>query len=183
MAIPVLVTEDLRGSATTLGLYYTAFGAGSLLGGLATGHLHRWPLWPTTVGIVVGFGVAMLPLGLGAPVGLSLPAFALAGLIWAPYLPTSMAQFQRSISATALPRALAANSAVLVLAVPLGTMLGGPLTTGIGARRTLLLCAAATIALGLATGLALLARRRSGTGAEPTGAGPTPERPLSGADA
>ncbi|MFG3300415.1 MFS transporter [Micromonospora chersina] len=177
VAMPVLVTEELHGSATTLGLYYTAFGAGSLLGGLATGYLHRWPLWPTTAGIVVGFGVAMLPLGLGAPVGLSLPAFALAGLVWAPYLSTSMALFQRSTSATALPQALAANSAVLVLAVPLGTMLGGPLATGLGARRTLLVCAAATIALGLAAGLAVLPRRRSATGDEPSGAGPAPEQP------
>ncbi|WP_189196506.1 MFS transporter [Micromonospora fulviviridis] len=168
VAMPVLVTEDLGGSATTLGLYYTAFGAGSLLGGLATGYLHRWPLWPTTIGIVVGFGVAMLPLGLGAPVGLSLPAFALAGLVWAPYMSTSMALFQRSTSAAGRPQALAANSAVLVLAVPLGTMLGGPLTTGIGARRTLLLCAAGTIALGLAAGLANL-RGRSGTGDDPAG--------------
>ncbi|MFI7425491.1 MFS transporter [Micromonospora sp. NPDC049836] len=160
VAMPVLVTEDLGASATTLGLYYTAFGAGSLLGGLATGYLHRWPLWPTTIGIVVGFGVAMLPLGLGTPVGLSLPAFALAGLIWAPYPSTSMALFQRSATPVELPRALAANGAVTVLAVPLGTLVGGPLTAGLGARRTLLLCAAATIALGVvAAGLTRLPGR------------------------
>ncbi|WP_255510165.1 MFS transporter [Micromonospora sp. AP08] len=163
VAMPVLVTEDPHGSATTLGLYYTAFGAGSLLGGVATGYLHRWRLWPTTIGIVLGFGVAMLPLGLAAPVGLSLPAFALAGLIWAPYRSTSMALFQRSTTTAKLPQALAANGAVIVLAVPLGTMLGGPLTTGIGARHTLLLCAAATIALGVvAAGLAVLPRDRPG---------------------
>lgn len=177
VAMPVLVTEDLHGSATTLGLYYTAFGAGSLLGGLATGYLRRWPLWPTVIGIVVGFGAAMLPLGLGAPVGLSLPAFALAGLLWAPYTSTSMALFQRSTTTARLPQALAAYSAVLVLAVPLGTMLGGPLTAGMGARHTLLLCAAATIALGaVAAGLAGLPRRPSPTGDDPTGAGPAPGR-------
>ncbi|MEU4477595.1 MFS transporter [Micromonospora sp. NPDC023966] len=162
-AMPVLVTEDLHGSATTLGLYYTAFGAGSLLGGLATGYLHRWRLWPTTIGIVVGFGVAMLPLGLAAPVGLSLPAFALAGLVWAPYRSTSMALFQRSTTTAALPQALAAYGAVIVLAVPLGTMLGGPLTTGVGPRHTLLLCAVATIVLGaVAAGLAVVPGRRPG---------------------
>ncbi|MFE9957576.1 MFS transporter [Micromonospora sp. NPDC005299] len=167
VAMPVVVTEELHGSATNLGLYYTAFGAGSLLGGLATGYVRRWPLWPTTIGIVVGFGVAMLPLGLDVPVGLSLPAFALAGLLWAPYTSTSMALFQRSTTTARLPQALAAYSAVIVLAVPLGTMLGGPLTTGMGARHTLLLCAAATVVLGVvAAGLAgLRSRQRPDRGA------------------
>ncbi|WKT97252.1 MFS transporter [Micromonospora soli] len=177
VAMPIIVTEDLHATATTLGLYYTAFGAGSLLGGLATRYLHRWPLWPTTIGIVVGFGVAMLPLGLDTPVGLSLPAFALAGLIWAPYLSTSMTLFQRSTTTTKLPQVLAANSAVTVLAVPLGTMLGGPLTTGIGARQTLLLCAGATIALGVvAAGLALLRREPSATDNDPPLAGSATDR-------
>ncbi|MEU3454994.1 MFS transporter [Micromonospora sp. NPDC006766] len=176
VAMPILITEDLHASATTLGLYYTAFGAGSLLGGLATGYLHRWQLWPTTIGIVIGFGVAMLPLGLDTPVGLSLPAFALAGLIWAPYMSTSMALFQRTTT-TKRPQALAANSAVTVLAVPLGTMLGGPLTAGIGARQTLLLCAAATIALGVvAAGLALLPHKPSATDDHPPLAGRANER-------
>ncbi|MCI4062813.1 MFS transporter [Micromonospora sp. R77] len=161
VAMPIMVTEDLHASATTLGGYYTAFGVGSLLGGLAAGHLHRWPLRSTTIGIVIGFGVAMLPLGLGAPLGLSLPAFALAGLIWAPYMSTSMALFQRSTSTRKLPLVLAANGAVTVLAVPLGTMLGGPLTAALGARRTLLLCAAATIALGVTALVATVLPRRA----------------------
>ncbi|MFR9774875.1 MFS transporter [Micromonospora sp. MS34] len=156
VAMPVHVVADLHGSATTLGSYYTAFGVGALGGGLATAHLRRWSLWPTTVGIVTGFGVAMLPLGLNAPVGVSLPAFALAGLIWAPYRSTSMALFQRRTTVALLPRVLAANGAVTVLAVPLGTMLGGPLTTALGAHRTLLLCAVATVVLGIvAAGLTI----------------------------
>ncbi|WP_328420187.1 MFS transporter [Micromonospora sp. NBC_00389] len=152
VAMPIHVTDDLHASATLLGIYYTAFGIGGLVGGVVAGHLRGWPLRTTTIGIVVGFGVAMLPLGLGAPVGLSLPAFALARLIWAPYMSMSMALFQRSTSTAQLPAVLAANGAVLVLAVPLGTMLGGPLVGVIGARPTLLLCAVAIVALGLIAG-------------------------------
>ncbi|PWR08253.1 MFS transporter [Micromonospora acroterricola] len=167
VAMPIHITDDLHASATLLGIYYTAFGVGGLVGGLVAGHLRRWPLRATTIGIVVGIGVAMLPLGLGAPVGLSLPAFALAGLIWAPYMSTSMALFQRSTSTAQLPAVLAANGAILVLAVPLGTMLGGPLVGVIGARQTLLLSAAATVALGLiAGGLTLLRPRPSPTGSQ-----------------
>ncbi|WP_433393960.1 MFS transporter [Micromonospora sp. KLBMP9576] len=170
VAMPIRVAEDLHGSATLLGIYYTAFGVGGLIGGLAAGYLHRLPLWPTIVGIVVGFGAAMLPLGLGAPIGLSLPAFALAGLIWAPYMSTTMALFQRGTTITTLPQVLAANGAVTVLAVPLGTMLGGPLVATIGARETLLLCAASTAALGLiAAGVLVLWRRPAATGPPVTG--------------
>nr|WP_244219116.1 hypothetical protein [Micromonospora arida] len=101
----------------------------------------------------------MLPLGLGVPVGVSLPAFALAGFIWAPYMSTSMALFQRSTSTARLPAVLAANGAILVLAVPLGTMLGGPLVGAIGPRPTLLLCAVAIVALGLVAGAIAISRR------------------------
>nr|WP_258544994.1 MFS transporter [Micromonospora provocatoris] len=89
VAMPVHVTDDLRASAGTLAAYYTAFGVGSLLGGLLTGHLRGRPLRTTLAGVVALFGAALLPLGLGAPVVLSLPAFALAGLVWAPYQPTA----------------------------------------------------------------------------------------------
>ncbi|MEU8084151.1 MFS transporter [Micromonospora sp. NPDC049101] len=163
VAMPIHITDDLHASATLLGIFYTAFGVGGLVGGLVAGYLRRWPLRATTIGIVVGFGATMLPLGLGAPLVVSLPAFALAGLIWAPYMSTSMALFQRSTSTAQLPAVLAANGAILVLAVPLGTMLGGPLVGAVGARPTLLFCAVAIVALGLIAGGFAISRRSAGT--------------------
>jgi DHA3 family macrolide efflux protein-like MFS transporter len=153
-AMPLHVADDLHASATLLGVYYTAFGIGAVAGGLATGHLRRLPLWPTMTGLVVAFGAAMLPLGLGAPAAVSLPAFAVAGVCWAPYLATVMALFQRTTPPALLPQVLAAFGSVTVVAVPLGSALGGPLVTALGAGRTLLLVAAATIALGVVAALA-----------------------------
>ncbi|MBQ1015250.1 MFS transporter, partial [Micromonospora sp. M51] len=167
VAMPIHITDDLHASATLLGAYYTAFGVGGLVRGLITGHLRRWPLRATTITIVVAFGVAMLPLGLGAPVGVSLPAFALAGLIWAPYMSTSMALFQRSTSIAQLPAVLAANGAVLVVAVPLGTMLGGPLVGAIGARPTMLLCATAIVTVGLVAGGFAIPWRKTRSSGDP----------------
>jgi predicted MFS family arabinose efflux permease len=164
VAMPIHVAEDLHASATVLGAYYTAFGIGAAAGGLATGYLRRWPLRPTTIGIVLTFGAAMLPLGLGAPTGISLTCFALAGMIWAPYMPTSIALFQRSTTTAKLPQVLAANGSITVLSVPLGTILGGPLVTAIGARGTLLVCAIATLTLGaVAAGLTTRPRDQSAT--------------------
>lgn len=158
VAMPIHVAEDLHASATVLGAYYTAFGTGAVLGGLVTGYLSRWSLWPTTIGIVLAFGTAMLPLGLGAPAVVAAASFALAGAIWAPYTSTSMALFQRTTPTADLPQVLAANGSVLVLAVPLGTVLGGFVVGPLGARETLLLCALATVALGGVAAL-LVARR------------------------
>ncbi|MEV4134804.1 MFS transporter [Dactylosporangium sp. NPDC049742] len=166
VAMPIHVATDLHGSATLLGTYYTAFGAGALLGGLVTGYLRRLSLWPTTIGIVLAFGTAMLPLGLDVPTPVAIGSFALAGAIWAPYMATSMALFQRTTPAADLPQVLAANGAVLVLAVPLGTMLGGPLVALLGARPTLLACAAATIALGVFV-IPVWWYRRHGSGGGP----------------
>jgi MFS transporter, DHA3 family, macrolide efflux protein len=62
VALPVHVAEDLHASATVLAAYYTAFAVGSVIGGLGTGCLRRWSLPHTVIGIVLGFGAAMLPL-------------------------------------------------------------------------------------------------------------------------
>jgi predicted MFS family arabinose efflux permease len=171
VALPIHVADELHTSATVLGVYYTAFGVGAVVGGLATAYLRRWRLWPTTVGIVIGFGVVMLPFGLRAPIGVTMVSFALAGMIWAPYMSTSMTLFQRTATPSQLPQALAANGAITVLSVPLGTMLGGPLVTATSARITLLTCAVATIAFG-ASAAALLATRR-GSHAPSTGSAPS----------
>jgi predicted MFS family arabinose efflux permease len=149
VALPLLVADELHGSATLLGGLYTAFGAGALIGGVLAGYLRHRPLWPTTIGIVVAFGVTMLPLGLGAPTWVAAAGLALGGAVWAPYMSTSMALLQGGTPVEDLPGVLAAYGSVMVIAVPVGTMLGGPLVAAVGARTTLLACALATIAAGL----------------------------------
>lgn len=162
-ALPVHVAEDLHASATLLGAFFTAFGIGAVAGALVTAYLRRWPLWPTIVGIVAGGGAAMLPLGLGAPIGVALAGFVLAGIIWAPFNALSMALFQRDTPADRLAPVLAANGSIIMPAVPLGTALGGVLVEAIGARETLLACAVATVALGAgAAGLRALTSGRRG---------------------
>ncbi|MFD9307996.1 MFS transporter [Streptomyces sp. NPDC060048] len=159
IALPVLVSEELGGSAAMLAWYYTAFGIGSVIGGLITGYLRNWSLWPTTIGIVIGFGAALLPMGLGAPTAVVLVSFGLAGLIWAPYAATSTVLFQRAATPQQLPQVLAARGTVMIVSVPLGNMIGGPLSTAIGARQTLLASAIATVLLGLAAAVVVLLRR------------------------
>ncbi|WP_249713806.1 MFS transporter [Rhizomonospora bruguierae] len=161
VALPIHVADELHAPATLLATYFTVFGVGAFAGALLAGYLRAAPLWPVTIGIVLGWGVCLLPLGLGAPAAVTMVSFALGGLIWAPYPATSTALFQRSTSTDQLPQVLAAQGGLLVVALPMGTLAGGPLATVFGGRGTVLLSAVATIALGLVA--AVLARpRRSG---------------------
>jgi hypothetical protein len=159
VALPVHVAIDLHGSAALLGLYWVVFGVGAIIGELSAPYLRRWPVWPTMTGIVLAWGLALLPLGLPAPLWAGLAAFFAGGAIFGPWMSLSMGVFQDASPPGTLAQVLAARSSLLILAAPVGTALGGPLVAALGARGTLLASALATIALALIT-TAVLARSR-----------------------
>ncbi|MEU6311068.1 MFS transporter [Streptomyces sp. NPDC047014] len=167
VALPLHVTEDLHAGAGLLGLYWTLFGAGAVLGGLAAGTLRRFPLWPVTLGIVAGWGLALVPFGLGAPAPVTLACFTLGGLIYGPFTALSYTLFQERTPAAWLTTVLAARSAALLTAGPVGTALGGPLAALLGPRGVLAASGLATVVLALAgTGVWAWARRRRPTTAQ-----------------
>jgi len=180
VALPLYVTGPLGGSAALLGLFWTVFGIGATAGSVVTGLARRLPLWPVLVVAVIGWGAALAPLGLFRFPVLAMACFAAGGLLYAPYPALSATLFQRESPPELLSQVLAARGALTVLATPLGTALGGPLTAWLGAQHTLLASAAATIATGLATTVLLTARSRKrpdrgmkngGTAAQPLRAG------------
>jgi hypothetical protein len=149
VALPVHVGIDLHGSALLLGTFWAVFGVGAVAGELAAPLLRRrWPVWRTMTGIVLGWGLALIPLGLPAPLWVALAAFCAGAVIWGPWTSLSMAVFQDASPPSSLAALLAARGSLLIIAAPLGTALGGPLVAGLGARGTLLASAAVTIALG-----------------------------------
>ena len=160
VALPVHIALDLHRSAALLGLYWAVFGVGAILGELSAPYLRRWPVWPVMTGIVLGWGVALLPLGLPGPLWLALAAFFAGGVIFGPWMSLSMGVFQDASPPGTLAQVLAARSSLLILAAPIGTAFGGPLVAALGARGTLLASALATITLGLIT-TAVLTRARS----------------------
>ena len=160
VALPLHVTEDLRAPGAVLGLYWALFGAGAVLGGLAVGTLQKLPLWPLTVAIVVGWGLCLLPFGFDAPTAVTMACFALGGAIYGPFVALSVTLMQAKSPPQHLAAMLAARSAVLLTAMPLGAALGGPLTLALGPRATLAVSGLATLALGAAACIVLLARRR-----------------------
>jgi MFS transporter, DHA3 family, macrolide efflux protein len=160
VALPVHVATDLHGSAALLGLIWTIFGVGAVVGELTAPFLRRWPVWPVMTGIVLGWGLALVPFGLPTPLWAGLAAFTAGAVIWGPWMSLSMGVFQDASPPGALAQVLAARGSLLILASPIGIALGGPLVTAVGARGTLLVSALATIALGLVTVATLLLARR-----------------------
>ncbi len=165
VALPLHVTEDLHAQASLLGLYWTLFGVGAVLGGLTAGALRRLPLWPVTLGIVAGWGVTLVPFGLGAPTPVTVTCFALGGLIYGPFTALSFTLFQDRTPAAWLTTVLAARGAALLTAAPVGTAFGGPLTAALGPRLVLAASGVTTIALAVvATGVRFRGKRRSAHG-------------------
>jgi predicted MFS family arabinose efflux permease len=160
VALPLLVTDVLHAPGTLLGLYWTLFGIGAVLGGLAVGALRQLPLWPVMVAIVVLWGLALLPFGFDVPRAITVACFTLGGAIYGPFVALSVTLMQAKSPPQYLAEMLAARSAALLTASPLGTALGGPLTAALGPRATLGASGLATVALGVVATALLLARRR-----------------------
>ncbi|WP_155375090.1 MFS transporter [Catellatospora vulcania] len=161
VALPVHVAQGLHGSPGLLGLYWTVFGIGATVGALGAVLLrHRAP-WPVVVVIIVGWGAALLPLGLTDAVAPGLVGFAAGGVIYGPFTAISTALFQRGAPPHLLSRVLAARSALTTPATGLGTLVGGPVVTAVGGRPTLLISALLTIALGVGVAAVLRLTRRS----------------------
>lgn len=159
VALPLHVTDDLHAPATLLGLYWALFGIGAVVGGLAIGGLRQLPLWPVTLTIVIGWGLALVPFGLDVPIAVTVVAFTIGGAIYGPFVPLSVTLMQAKSPPEHLTAMLAARSAALLTASPLGTALGGPLTTAFGPSATLAGSGLATVALGGVAALLLLLRR------------------------
>jgi predicted MFS family arabinose efflux permease len=167
VALPLHVTDDLHAPGTLLGLYWMLFGVGAVIGALSIGALRQLPLWPVTVGIVLAWGLALLPFGFDVPTAVTVACFTLGGAIYGPFVALSVTLMQAKAPPQHLAAMLAARSAVLLTASPLGTALGGPLTTALGPRSTLAGSGLATVMLGAIACVLLLARRRNQSAAAP----------------
>jgi predicted MFS family arabinose efflux permease len=103
--------------------------------------------------IIVGWGAALLPLGLSGSLVPGLIGFAAGGVIYGPYTSVTTALLQSMSPPEQLSQVLAARSALTIPATSLGALAGGPAVGAVGAQTTLLLSAVLTIALGLIVAL------------------------------
>lgn len=145
-ALPVFVAHDLHGHAGILAAYWTSFGVGALVSTLIVGALRGRASRRVVLLIVAGWGACLVPFGF-APFGVTLVCFAVGGLVYGPFIPLTYAMFQAITTTANLPSVLAARSAALIVAAPLGMAAGGPLVSALGATWTLTASGAATVLL------------------------------------
>ena len=147
-ALPVYVAHDLGAHAGLLAAYWVSFGVGALASTLFVGALRSRATRRITLLIVAGWGACLVPFAF-APVPVTLACFALGGVIYGPFVPLTYALFQSITTTANLPSVLAARSAAVIVAAPLGTAIGGPIVAGIGAGWTLAASGAATVLLAI----------------------------------
>ena len=145
-ALPVYVAHDLHAHARLLGAYWTSFGVGAFVSTFLAGTLRTRATRRITLLIVAGWGACLVPFAF-APFGVTLVCFAVGGLVYGPFVPLTYALFQSITTTANLPSALAARSAALIVAAPLGTAIGGPIVASIGAGWTLTASGVATVFL------------------------------------
>src|ERR687887_199236 len=104
-----------------------------------------------------------------------LVCFAAGGVVYGPFTPLTYALFQSITTTRNLPSVLAARSAALIVATPLGTAIGGPIVAGIGAGWTLTASGAATVLLA-ALATPIWQRGRSQGSLRPPAPGSSQER-------
>jgi MFS family permease len=152
VALPIYVAHDLNASSALLGAYWSAFGIGAVVGAMGAGLLRERRLWTVVAAIIIGWGASLLPIALTHIVWAGLVGLAIGGLIYGPFTAICVALFQRSSPPQMLSRVLATRTAVTIPSTALGTLVGGPVVSAMGAQPTLLASALLTIALGVAVG-------------------------------
>jgi len=145
-ALPVYVAHDLHAHAGLLGAYWTSFGVGALVSTLLIGALRGRATRRVVLLIVAGWGGCLVPFAF-SPTAVTLACFALGGLIYGPFTALTFALFQSIATTASLPSVLAARSAAIIVASPLGTAVGGPIVAGLGAGWTLTASGVATVLL------------------------------------
>jgi MFS family permease len=160
VALPLHVTADLHAPASLLGTYWSVYGVGAVIGGFVGGALRRLPIAPTILGIVAGWGVVLLPFALPVPVWVTVVCFGVGGVVFGPFVAMSLTLFQARTPPDLLADVLAVRAALNLTASPLGTVLGGPLTSALGPRPVIWGSGALTIVLAACGALGWLTLRR-----------------------
>ncbi|MFF2662524.1 MFS transporter [Kitasatospora sp. NPDC058032] len=183
VALPLFVLHSLNDGAGLLGVYWAVFGLGAVVGALGAAAAGRLPLWPTVIAIVAGHGLGLLPFAVAHTAVPSLIGFAAAGAIYGPYSALSLALLQNRTPSGSLTTVLAARSAVLITAAPLGAALGALLLNRVAAPALLSGCGLAMILTAALAAVvhgchALRRRRRDITLADPAPGATSADRPV-----
>jgi predicted MFS family arabinose efflux permease len=147
VALPLLVTDDLRGDGAAYGALWTAFGAGALVGALLTSQVRKVRPQRLLVGIIGGWALCAAVLGAAPNLVVAGAALALGGTIYGPFLAVAYTLLQGFLKPDDQQPVFALWAAGITVALPLGLAVGGPLVAAAGPRGGILVSAVITILL------------------------------------
>jgi predicted MFS family arabinose efflux permease len=147
VALPLLVRGPWQGDAVSLGLIWTGFGVGALIGAVLTNALRRLPEQRLLLSIIGGWALVVVLLILAPSVPYAVVVLFVGGLVYAPFTPVVYTLVQSMLAADEQQPVITLWTAGAVLAAPLGLALGGPLVQEVGTRGGLAVSALLTIAL------------------------------------
>lgn len=147
--LPVYARERF-GHALDLGLIIAAIGAGALASSLLFGLIGHWlPRRATFVTSFILVGLPYAVLALQPSLEITLAAAAFSGLAAGPLNPILGTVAQERVPAELRGRVFGANTAVALMAMPVGVLLGGYLTDMFGVQPMFLGIAACYLAVTL----------------------------------
>jgi hypothetical protein len=160
VALPLLVRGPWHGNGADLGLIWAGFGAGAVVGAVATALLRNVPRQPVLVAIIAAWGAVTILLALCPAVIFAVAVFFLGGLVYAPFTPVAYTFVQSFLTPDEQQPVVTLWSAGSLLAGPLGLAVAGPLVSGVGPRAGLVVSALLTVALTPFAGIGLRRIRR-----------------------
>ncbi|MGH8994343.1 MAG: MFS transporter [Acidimicrobiia bacterium] len=163
VSLPLLVQEraGALAPAAALGLLWSAFGVGAVLGGLAGGSRASLASPRSAALIVAGWGAATVAVGLPAHLAVAGAAMFAGGAVYGPYIAIVSTVMQQHLPPHRLAEASAYYHSVTGVVGPLGTLAGGVVVAGLGPSPSLF------AAGGLLIGFGLAAAARLGTASTP----------------
>jgi DHA3 family macrolide efflux protein-like MFS transporter len=149
--LPLLVSGELRGNALQLGWITSAFGIGSIAGGIALG------VWGgtgrrilTVLPAFIGLGIGVAAIGLAPSYALAVAAMLAVGIV-APFANGPIqAILQATIAADYQGRVFTLMGSVATATAPLGLLVAAPIAEMVGVRAWYLAGGLACVAMGIA---------------------------------
>ena len=133
-----LVAKEHYSGARTWAIVVSAFGVGTILGGLVALRVRPWR--PLLVSCVAAVPIALQPFGWAfeLPVAVLVAIGVVAGIGLAIHLALWFTVFQRNVPEAALSRVSSYDALGSFVLMPLGAAIAGPIASVIGVKETLI---------------------------------------------
>lgn len=133
VALPLYAAQKLEGGAVSLGLLWTSFAVGSLVGSMIFSAV-TWKIRTgyTLAGIIVLWGATTFPFAFSERLDVAMLALGLGGLSYAPFGVIYRSYLQKQVPDEMLGRVLTSIRTLTGLGVPLGAFVCGLLVPVLG---------------------------------------------------